>query len=182
MRKQPVLHKDVFKSFLHKLRLIEAILATAAYAAVASILMIDVIGREIFQTSFLGAQQIAVYGAILAGFLGLTLATSDDSHLRPAFLDFVFQKHEMTVSRIGDAISALFFIGASIVALDFVQLSMEAKDRAPVLYFVVWPIQIIIPFAFLSAGIKHAIFSIDPSLKQPKDDPSVNAQEGLVNK
>ena len=64
--------------FIRSLRLIEAILATAAYAAVAGLLMTDVIGRELFQTSFLGAEQLAVFGAIIAGFLGLTLATSDN--------------------------------------------------------------------------------------------------------
>lgn len=173
--------KGVLKSFLHKLRLLEAILATAAYAAVASILMVDVIGREIFQTSFLGAQQVAVYGAILAGFLGLTLATSDGGHLRPAFLDFLFPKHDTLIERIGDAISAFFYLGACYVALDFVLLSMDAKDRAPVLYFVVWPLQIIIPFAFLSAGIKHAAFSFDPSLKQAKETTTFQSEKDVTH-
>ena len=52
------------------LRRIEALVATMAYAVVAGLLMTDVIGRELFQTTFLGAQQLAVYGAIVAGFLG----------------------------------------------------------------------------------------------------------------
>jgi len=164
----------VLYNFLHKLRLIEAIMATVAYAAVACILMVDVIGREVFQTSFLGAQQLAVYGAILAGFLGLTLATSDSSHLRPGFLDFVFHKHHILIQRIGDGVSALFYLGASLVALQFVLLSMDAQDRAPVLYFVVWPLQIIIPFAFLSAGIKHAAYAWQPTLKHVEKVATIN--------
>lgn len=150
---------------INTLRLLEAITATAAYAAVAGILIADVVGRELFKTSFLGAQQIAVYGAILAGFLGLTLATSDNSHLRPGFMDFVFARHERVISRIGDGVSAVFFFGASYIAWTFVEISMEAKDRAPVLYFLVWPLQLIIPYAFASAGLKHLAFALRPDLK-----------------
>ncbi|MFK7876599.1 MAG: TRAP transporter small permease [Paracoccaceae bacterium] len=157
---------------LRGLRFVESLCATAAYAVVASLLIYDVVGREVFGTSFLGADQLAVYGAILAGFLGLTLATSDNAHLRPGFMDFVFQKHESTAIRIGDVISCIFFIASAIVALSFVEVSMVAKDRAPVFYFVVWPLQIIIPYAFLSCAIKHGIFALRPDLK-PNPDGAV---------
>jgi TRAP-type C4-dicarboxylate transport system permease small subunit len=153
------------QSVLTILRRVEALVATVAYAIVAGLLMTDVIGRELFRTSFLGADQLAVYGAILAGFLGLTLATSDNAHLRPGFMDFVFAKHEALIVRVGDAVSALFFVGAAYIAWTFVAVSMEAQDRAPVFYFVVWPLQIIIPYAFLSCAAKHAIFSLRPELK-----------------
>lgn len=127
--------------------------------------MADVIGRELFSQSFLGAQQLAVYGAILAGFIGLTLATSDSSHLRPGFMDFVFRRYENHVTRVGDAMSAVFYGFAAYIAWTFVAYSMDAGDRAPVLYFLVWPLQIIIPYAFVSAGTKHLIFALRPDLK-----------------
>ena len=144
---------------------VESIVATAAYAAVAGLLMTDVIGREVFSTAFLGAQQIAVYGAIIAGFLGLTLATSDGSHLRPEFMDFVFRRYEPGVKRLGDAVSAAFFFAGAYVAWTFVIISMQSGDRAPVLYFFVWPLQLVIPYAFGSCGLKHLIFAIRPDLK-----------------
>ena len=147
------------------IRLIEAISATAAYAAVACLLIIDVIGRELFKVSFLGSQQLAVYGAILAGFLGLTIATSDNSHLRPEFMDFLLKKYDHSVKKLGDFISGMFFLGACYVAWTFVEVSMEARDRAPVHYFLVWPLQMIIPYAFASAGLKHLIFCLRPELK-----------------
>jgi TRAP-type C4-dicarboxylate transport system permease small subunit len=137
-----------------------------AYAAVASLLMIDVIGREIFSTSFLGAQQAAVYGAIIAGFLGLSLATSDVSHLKPEFLNFLSgAKFDKPADRIGDLISSVFFFVSSYIGWTFVAISMESGDKAPVLYFVLWPLQLVIPYAFASAGIKHLIFAIHPELK-----------------
>lgn len=155
----------VLTSLIIWLRRIEALVATAAYAVVAGLLIVDVVGRELFQTSFLGAQQLAVYGAILAGFLGLTLATSDNAHLRPAFMDFVFQRYEKTITRIGDGISAIFFLAAAYIAWTFVDVSMQAQDRAPVLYFVVWPLQLIIPYAFSSCGIKHLTYCLRPDVK-----------------
>ena len=153
------------RQLLRGLRLIESLVATVAYGTVAALLIYDVIGREVFGTSFLGADQLAVYGAIIAGFLGLSLATSDNAHLRPAFMDFLFKKHEASVVRAGDFISCVFFIAAAIVAWSFVSVSMEAQDRAPVFYFVVWPLQIIIPYAFLSCAAKHGIFALRPDLK-----------------
>ena len=148
----------------------ESVVATAAYAVVAILLMVDVIGRELFSTTFLGMQQIAVYGAIVAGFLGLTLATSDNSHLRPEFLDFAAGPFEKQVKRLGDVLSAVFFFGATYVALTFVAISIEAGDKAPVLYFVLWPLQLVIPYAFFSAGLKHLIFGLRPALKPYSGD------------
>lgn len=150
---------------LQVLRVLESLIATVAYAAVASLLICDVIGREVFGTSFLGADQLAVYGAVISGFLGLTLATSDNAHLRPAFMDFVFKGREAMATRLGDAISCVFFLAAAVVAWSFVAVSMEAQDRAPVFYFVVWPLQIIIPYAFASCSVKHGIFALRPGMK-----------------
>ena len=155
----------MFKAALKWLKLSESIVATAAYAVVAILLMIDVIGRELFATSFLGMQQIAVYGAIVAGFLGLTLATSDNAHLRPEFMDFAAGRHQNEVQRFGDFLSALFFFAAAYIAYTFVRISMDAGDKAPVLYFVIWPLQLVLPYAFGSAGVKHLIFGLRPDLK-----------------
>lgn len=155
----------MFEATLKWMKLSESIVATAAYAVVALLLMIDVIGRELFATSFLGMQQIAVYGAIIAGFLGLTLATSDNAHLRPEFMDFVAGQHEKAVQRFGDFLSALFFFAAAYVAFTFVLISMDAGDKAPVMYFLIWPLQLVLPYAFASAGGKHLIYGLRPDLK-----------------
>ena len=155
------------------IRLSESIVATTAYAVVALLLMVDVIGRELFETTFIGTQQLAIYGAIVAGFLGLTLATSDNAHLRPEFMDFVGRRHEQAIIRIGDLVSGGFFIAGAYVATTFVLVSAEMGDRAPVLYFTLWPLQLVLPYAFASAGLKHLIFAIQPGLK-----PASSGMEG----
>ncbi len=159
-----------FKRVLNWLYLTESFVATAAYGAVALLLMSDVIGRELFSSSLFGAQQVAVYGAIVAGFLGLTLATSDNAHLRPEFMDNVFpHRLHHRVAAIGDGISSVFFVGACIISIYFVNETRIAGDKAAVLYFALWPIQVVIPYAFLSTAFKHLIFAIKPELK-PKSD------------
>lgn len=159
-------------TILRAVTLLEAVAATAAYGIVATLLIVDVLGRELLGIAFLGLQQLAVYAAIVAGFLGLTLATSDNSHLRPAFFDFLSgPRLDPLVRRVGDALSALFFFGGAVVAWSFVAVSMEMGDRAPVMYFLLWPLQLVIPYAFASAGLKHLIFAIEPLLKPTPSEP-----------
>ena len=144
----------------------EGIAAASAYTVVAALLILEVVGREFFATTFLGSEQLAVYGAIIAGFLGLTLATSENAHLRPEFLDFVTRPYESLIRRGSDLLASLFFFGAAIVAAQFVSVSMNSSDKAPILYFVLWPLQLVIPYTFASAGLKHLIFTLQPELKR----------------
>ncbi len=162
----------MLRAILRGLTFAEAIAATISYGVVATLLMVDVVGRELFGAAFLGLQQLSVYGAIIAGFLGLTLTTSDNGHLRPAFMDFLSgPRFDPLFQRIGDLVSAGFFLTGAYICWGFVQVSMALGDRAPVLYFVLWPLQLIIPYAFASAGLKHLIFGLRPDLKPQPGDP-----------
>ena len=94
------------KRVLGLIDLAESVAATAAYAIVAALLIGDVVGREVLGTGIFGAQKMAVYAAVVAGFLGLALATSANAHLRPTFLDHVLKGPR--VDRLGDAAACLF--------------------------------------------------------------------------
>lgn len=148
---------------LRLLTLVESIAAAAAYVLVAGLLIGDVVGREMLGKGIFGAQKMAVYCAIVAAFLGLSLATSANMQLRPSFLDHVF-KGPMT-DRIGDAFAATFYIFMAVIAILFIEQSMEFKDRAAVLYWLLWPIQLIIPYALFSTGVRHGTFALWPDLK-----------------
>ena len=154
---------ETAKQTLRFLTLAESIAATLAYAVVASLLIGDVLGREILGKGIFGAQKMAVYAAIVAGFLGLALATASNMQLRPSFLDHVF-KGPMT-ERIGDGAAAAFYFFIAVIAVQFIMLSMEYQDRAAVLYWLLWPIQLIIPYALCSTGLRHALFARWPELK-----------------
>lgn len=154
---------DTAARALRLLTLAESIAAAAAYALVASLLIGDVLGREVLGKGIFGAQKMAVYCAIVAAFLGLSLATSANMQLRPSFLDHLLQGP--MVDRIGDAFAAGFYIFMAVVAIMFIQQSMEFQDRAAVLYWLLWPIQLIIPYALCSTGIRHGAFALWPALK-----------------
>lgn len=148
---------------LRLLNTIESIAAAIAYVIVAVLLIGDVVGRELMGQGIFGAQKMAVYAAVVAGFLGLGLATAANQQLRPAFLDHVLTG--VWVERFGDAVSFVFYLFMAWVAVQFIQQSMEFQDRAAVLYWLLWPIQIVIPYALCSTGLRHAIFAGWPSLK-----------------
>ena len=152
---------------LRLLTVIESIVAATAYAIVATVLIADVVGREVLGSGVFGAQKMAVYGAVIAAFLGLSLATASNSHLRPAFLDHVLRGP--SVDRIGDALSAVFFLIVAWFGISFVLQSMEFQDRAAVLYWLLWPIQLIIPYALASTALRHVAFAIWPALKPNPD-------------
>lgn len=151
---------------LRTLYRLEAFAATVAYVTVAVLLIGDIIGREVFGSPIHGAQKIAVYAAIVAGFLGLSLATAANMHLRPSFLDGVLPKRfERTIQQISDATACLFFLSMAVVGAMFVAESMKYSDRAAVLYWLLWPIQIVIPYALTTTAIRHGIFALWPDTR-----------------
>ena len=75
------------QGMLDRLERIEGLVAAVAYTAVAGLLLGEIIAREFFYASIWGSQKMAVFAAIIAGFLGLTLATAANGHLRPQFTD-----------------------------------------------------------------------------------------------
>lgn len=144
----------------------ETFVATLAYACVAGLLVGDVIGREIFGISFLGIQKIAVYATIVSSFLGLALATAAGSHLRPEIFDRLTPaRHDRLANRISDAAAALFHVAMAVVAARFVSESAAIGDRAAIFFFPLWPIQIVMPLAFLSCATRHLAFAWQPDLK-----------------
>ncbi len=144
----------------------EAGLATVAYAGVAGLLLVDVLSREIVGEAVWGAQKIAVFGAIIAGFLGLVLSTASNTHLRPQFADGWFPRAwSPGVSRVGDVFSGLLYIGFGIVAVGYVEESIANRERAAVLFTPLWPIQMVLPYAFFSSALRHFSFAAFPGLK-----------------
>lgn len=145
---------------------IEGAVATIAYSGVALLLIVDIVGREAFGISILGIKTVSIYVAIVAGFLGLVLATSANSHLRPEVFDQIIRGPlKLVTDRISDAVSAILYLVLTWFAFVFVGESIELQDKAPVLYFVLWPIQLVIPYAFLSSSLRHIAFAIRPDLR-----------------
>lgn len=138
-------------------------MAVIAYAVTTSLLLADVIAREFFSQSLWGAQQTAVLCGILAAMVGLTLATGRGAHFRPEFADGIL-RFKM-VDRLGDFISAALLFAFAYFAIEFVSESKSFNDRVPVINILLWPVQIIVPYALSSSAIKHLVFALKPEVK-----------------
>ena len=154
------------KAFLALLLRAEAMLAAIAYSVVAALLLGEIVAREIFATSIWGSQKMAVFAAIVAGFLGLSLATAANAHLRPQFADNWWPAHWRDgVARFGDFLSAFLFAAMGVVAALYISDTFANGDRAAVLYWPLWPIQLVLPYAFFSSALRHFVFAAWPNLK-----------------
>ncbi|WP_417518436.1 TRAP transporter small permease [Minwuia sp.] len=157
-------------AFLKWLLRAESLVAALAYLIVASLLLGEIIAREIFSTTIWGSQRMAVFAAIYAGFLGLCLATAANSHLRPQFADGWWPaRWARELDRIGDVISAILFIILGIVGLDFVSQTYATGDTASVIRWKLWPFQAVIVYSFFSSAVRHIIFAARPDLKPMPD-------------
>lgn len=162
----------MIKFSLAALLRLESTIAILAYAGVALMLIGDVLGRELFGISILGLQKLSIYAAIVASFMGLSLATAGISHLRPEVFDRVFPKrYDGLINCISDIFAGLFFTGAGIVAVRFVMQSAEAGDKAAIFYFLLWPLQLVMPYAFFSSAFRCFAYALRPDLKPELQTP-----------
>ena len=157
------------KSFLKNLDQAEYIVATVAYTLVATIVFADVLLREFSEVVMIGSKRYAVYLANLATFVGMGLAVSTGSHLRPNVLDKIFPHAlDSVVNRIADIIAAAFFIIAGFYAIRFVQTSYDEGFRATVTDWPLWVIQLALPYGLMSAACRHLFYAIKPAVRPTK--------------
>lgn len=155
---------------LDKISLIEGTLAAMAYTTTASLLLVDIIAREVWRSPFLGAQKWATLSAIIASTLGLSMAVANNAHLRANFANHLLPF--CWADRLGDLVSAILYAGLTWYALVFVQESMAFKDQAEVIYISLWPFQLVLPYAFLMCSLRHWYFFVSPEHKPPTVETS----------
>ncbi len=156
----------------------ECWVAVVAFAFIAIVLLIDVIGRELvapllrmmdFKIGALGiqgSQKLSVYALVIGSYAGVGIATATGSHLVPRVAySWVPAAWNGNMNRLADLIAAVFLTGVAWVALEFVQSSMKAGLLVPILNWKVWPIQLAIPLGFLSAAGRYLCFAIWPALR-----------------
>lgn len=148
------------------LRYLETFVCVAAFAIVVIALMSDVLGREVFGHGVFGAQRIAVWAAAVVGLVGFALVTADAGHLRPQFADrWLPRAAEPVLGRVADVVSALICAFLGYYAVLFVRSSFELGERGIGITIEVWPLQIILPWMFLSSAVRHLGFAVFPALK-----------------
>jgi len=152
-------------TFLKWLYKTEAMVATFAYGVLAVTVLADVAFREIFSIPVLGTQRFAVYMSIIAGFLGIALAAGAGSHMRPRVADKLLPSAWNTsINRVSSLVTSIIFLVAGYYAVLFWHIGYEMGDTAPILDWPLWPVQIIIPYAFFSTALRYLLFALVPNL------------------
>lgn len=157
---------NAVQKLLKALWSIEATICVIAFSGTALALMADVLAREFFGNGIFGAQRFAVWSNAIAGLLGFALVTAERGHLRPQFADALLPKSlEPHVERIGELVSAAICIGMAWFAARFVISSATLGERGMAIPILVWPIQLVLPWMFISSALRHLAFATWPELR-----------------
>ena len=156
----------------------ECWVAVAAFGFIATLLLLDVLGRELVgpvlrllefepgATGIFAAQKLSIFALVVGSFAGIGIATATGAHIVPTFASgWVPPAWKGIYDRAVDLITGLFLIGVAYYAFKFVGSSFKTGLRAPVLDWPVWPIQLAIPLGFLSAAGRYLIYALWPSLR-----------------
>ena len=156
----------IVERVLGRLRLAELGVTFAAFAVLASVVFADVLMREFTGSGLSWARQIGVYANVVVTIVGIGLASSGGSHLRPRFADgWLPAAWNPMLVRVGEWLTAIFCLGFSWVALRVVLETHALDERSVVLRLIVWPFQSVLPLAFLIAAARHAAYGTWPGLR-----------------
>ncbi len=157
---------------------IECWLAVGCFALIATLLLIDVFGRELVgpvlrgigleigAMGLFGSQKVSVYALIVGSFCGIGIATATGSHLVPRVgFGWTPDRWGPAVDRLADLITGCVLTTIAWYGLVFVQSSMETDLRAPALDWAVWPFQLAIPLGFLSAAGRYFFYALWPDTR-----------------
>lgn len=141
-------------------------------------IVLDVGFRLVTGLGFIEAPRIAVFAMMFASFLGMALASAEGEHLRPQFADGLLPKTwEPVIIRLQEAIFALFLFAGMYFAIEVVIESRELAERTRTLKIMLWPLQIVLPVAFLLTGLHHLVYALRPDLRPNSKDPHAGGQQ-----
>lgn len=156
----------------------ECWLAVACFAFIAAVLVIDVVGRELYgplmrllglqvgATGLFGSQKLAVFALVIGSFAGIGIATATGVHLLPRLgFRWVPASWGPAMNRIADVVTGLFLLGVAWYGVVFVVASKNSGVLAAVINVSAWPVQAFIPLGFASAALRYFVFALWPALR-----------------
>lgn len=153
-------------TLLRWMRWLEQAGTTLAFFVMVAVLALDIFGRELMGSGKIWATPIAVYSNVLIAFVGMGVASSAGSHLRPRFFDALAPKAlDATFERFTDAGFALFCVGAAYLSWRITRESVQLEETDPVLQWQIWPFQMVLIAAFVLATLRHSIYAAWPALR-----------------
>lgn len=150
------------QKFIDIIGKIERLLATIFMGGMTSLVIFDVISREVFNQGLPWAQKTAVYLMIWGGFLGAIIVSEKGAHLRPEIGDKLWSKFPHGFVRVQNLVSVVFCFFFVYASISYVAESMEFGDKSVVLKVPLWTLQAIIPYTFFSMGLRNIFYLIYP--------------------
>ena len=92
---------------------LELVLMGFCLCVILIVILVDVIGRELFGRGLIFAQELARYCELYIAFLGISLGVSTNTHIKVDILQTFFPKFQFPLQVTGDA---LFFVFAVFMA------------------------------------------------------------------
>ena len=145
---------------------VEMAVAVAALLAAAAALVADLLGREVFGQGIFGAQRAAVHFVFLAGMLGFVLAAGSGAHLRVKATDVLLPaRWTPWIERASSLVSALLLFGLAWHAARFTLQTHGVGERSVTLGLPIWPMQVVMVYAFVSAGLRYLAYAWSPAAR-----------------
>ena len=145
---------------------IEKIIAAVCFAFISILMIFDIVSREVFSHGFPWAQKLAVYLMIWGGFLGASLTSYQGGHLSPDVARKLWAPGvKKLFERLAYMLTALFCFLAFYYSFQYVFETYELEDKDIILKLPIWLVQAVIPYVFLSMGIRNTFYALIEDLR-----------------
>jgi TRAP-type C4-dicarboxylate transport system permease small subunit len=146
----------------------------AAFLVLITVVFLDVVSRELTGSGVHWASQAGVYANVIVVMVGLGVASATGAHLRPRFADrWLPARFNALLERLQELLMALFCAAFAGLGVDIVLETWRLGEVSPVLGNPVWPVQLIVPLAFVIASLRHGLYALWPGLRPvPANGPA----------
>lgn len=151
---------------LDRLHQVESTVAVLAFAGLTAALFADLVGREVFGKGIFTAQRFAVYCMVVVAFLGFALAVSWRAHLGIEVAERLTPSSwNVAMERTSDLAAAAGNLFLAYWSWRFVAGSFADEARGQGLEILLWPIQSVLVWCFVSCALRFAAFAAWPALR-----------------
>lgn len=152
---------------------LETAVLLAAFAALIAVTFADVVMRRVTGSGLLWSREVGIAANIWLSMLGIGIASSQGSHLRPRFMDhWVPAAARAWLPRLQEFLTAAGFGALAWISWQVVAESRELGDTTQSLRWAVWQVQLCMPLAMGFAAFKHFVFGLYPALRPAERDES----------
>lgn len=158
-------------TLLKNISALERILTTLGFIAMTLILFADVVARELTDSGLITARQYGVYANIVVVMFGLGIASANDAHLRPRFVDnLMSSQFKAATEKLRQATTALFAWACAWLCAWVTLESYQLHEVSALTSMPIAPFMAVMPCAFTLMAIRHSVYSIWPGLTQTEID------------